>query len=285
MPQVDRHRNRQVPIEFNVNQTLDVLPPKNRHAIVLISQGDGTVKLNNYPLTLKEHSVICLKETDQIEISEQENLVITTFTFDPIFLNTVRLSQTKDINVPNTPKIKEGLSLFENNSQHHGFIELGSQVYPKFLQWFLTLGMEIQAQSDELWVCRIKQYLIKIFNLLKELELDQQHSPIEKALQYIHLNYTNPIHVEDLTELTHLNRVSLNDQFKQRVNQTALQYLLSYRLNLAEQMLTHTGMTLNDIALATGFEYDTYFMKQFKQHQGMSPTQYRNITRKIASVQ
>lgn len=99
------------------------------------------------------------------------------------------------------------------------------------------------------------------------------------------MNYSQPIRLDDLTDLVHLNRVSLNEQFKQRVNQTAMQYLLSYRLNIAEQMLTHTGMTLNDIALATGFEYDTYFMKQFRQRKGMSPTQYRNISREVAAQQ
>lgn len=285
MPQIDRHKNRQVDIEFSTHQHLDLNTPKKRYIIILISQGSGSIKLNNYPLAIKDHHVICLKSTDTLEIIEQKNLVLSSFSFDKTFLNTVRLSQTKDVQVPNTPRIKEGLSLFENNSQHHGLIALDSQVYPKFLQWFFTLGMEVHVQSDDLWVCRIKQYLIQIFNLLKELELDQQNSAIEMALQYIHLNYTSPIRLEDLTNLTHLNRVSLNEQFKERVNQTALQYLLSYRLNIAEQMLTHTGMTLNDIAMSTGFEYDTYFMKQFKQHQGMSPTEYRKITRKIASVQ
>jgi len=285
MPQVDRHKNRQVEIEFNSMQDLNQLPIKQRYSLVLITQGQVSLHVNNYPSKLDAPSIICLKDGDNIVIDDSNNLVASSFSFNPNFLNTVRLSQTKDINVPNTPRIKSGLSLFENNEQHIGTIHLSSDIYPKFLQWFFTIGMEVNAQSDDLWVCRIKQYLIQIFNLLLRLKYDRQDSAIDQTIKYIHLNYANPIRSEDLTELTHLNRVSLNKQFKQRINQTALQYLLTYRLNIAEQMLTHTGMTLNDIALATGFEYDTYFMKQFKQRIGMSPTEYRKLTREMAAAQ
>lgn len=285
MPQVDRHKSRQVPIEFEPNQNLNELHYKNRHTLVLITQGQALGTINDYPIDLKHSSIICLKGHDTLKINHIKNLVASSFSFDPVFLNTVRLSQNSDINVPNTPRIKAGLSLFENNDSHTGLVKLDAELYPKFLQWFFTLGMEVQAQSDNLWVCRIKQYLIQIFNLLLHLEKDNDNSAIDQALKYIHINYASSIRLEDLTNLTHLNRVSLNERFKKRVSQTALQYLLSYRLSIAEQMLTHTGMTLNDIALATGFEYDTYFMKQFKQKNGMSPTQYRNITRDIAAIQ
>lgn len=285
MPQVDRHKPRQVDIEFDANQKLLNLPQPDRHTLILITQGEGTGTINGYPIEIKPANVICIKDGDQLTWKNIKHLAASSFSFDPAFLNTVRLSQKTDLNVPNTPKIKEGLSLFENNDSHIGSIQLDTTIYPKFLQWFFTLGMETQAQSDDLWVCRIKQYLIQIFNLLKQIEQDTGDSEIDQALKFIHTNYPNSIRSDDLTELTHLNRVSLNEQFKQRVNQTALQYVLSYRLNIAEQMLTHTGMSLNDIAIATGFEYDTYFMKQFKAHNKMSPTQYRNITRQIAAAQ
>lgn len=285
MPQIDRHKKRQVPIEFIANQNITELPYQKRHTLVLLTQGKINGMLNNYPIELVAPGIFCLKTGDQLNITQVTDVAASAFSFDPSFLNTVRLSQKVDVNVPNTPKIKAGLSLFENNQSHLGIISLDADIYPKFLQWFFTLGMEVQAQSDDLWVCRIKQYLIQIFNLLLKLEQTTPEAPIDQALKYIHENYANPIRLEDLTALTHLNRVSLNDQFKQRLQQTAMQYLLSYRLNIAEQMLTHTGMSLNDIALATGFEYDTYFMKQFKKQNNMSPTQYRNLTREIAAVQ
>ncbi|GIO99787.1 hypothetical protein J14TS5_48730 [Paenibacillus lautus] len=48
-------------------------------------------------------------------------------------------------------------------------------------------------------------------------------------------------------------------------------YLLSHRLKVACDLLTHTGMKLEEIARATGFEFDTYFIKQFTVKKGISP--------------
>nr|WP_240418755.1 helix-turn-helix domain-containing protein [Paenibacillus periandrae] len=44
-------------------------------------------------------------------------------------------------------------------------------------------------------------------------------------------------------------------------------------------------MNLNEIALSTGFEYDTYFIKQFTARKGMSPTTYRITSRKFGTAQ
>jgi transcriptional regulator GlxA family with amidase domain len=61
-------------------------------------------------------------------------------------------------------------------------------------------------------------------------------------------------------------------------------YLLQYRLKVAGDLLTHTNMSLNEIARATGFEYDTYFIKQFTAKRGVTPGIYRNTTRERAAL-
>jgi AraC-like DNA-binding protein len=62
-------------------------------------------------------------------------------------------------------------------------------------------------------------------------------------------------------------------------------YLLAYRLKVSESLLTHTDMSLNEIARATGFEYDTYFIKQFLAKKGMTPTAFRKNSREFSSHQ
>lgn len=153
------------------------------------------------------------------------------------------------------------------------------KIYPKIYEWFFVIGTEIYAQSDELWVCRIKAYLIKILDLLDKLYMYNETTPLNLALEYIHVNYSEKISLEDITKYSHLNRVSLNKTFQELCGNTAMGYLMEYRLTIAENLLTHTGMSLNEIARMIGFEYDTYFIKQFTQRRKMSPTQYRNTSR------
>lgn len=69
------------------------------------------------------------------------------------------------------------------------------------------MGMEVYAQSDSLWVCRIKKYLIQILGLLEEINQHRNPStPVNLVLDYIHTNYSDKIGLEDLTGCAHLNQ-------------------------------------------------------------------------------
>ena len=43
----------------------------------------------------------------------------------------------------------------------------------------------------------------------------------------------------------------------------------------AAELLRNTNDSITDIAIACGYENDTYFMRQFKQSKGCTPTEYR----------
>ena len=79
----------------------------------------------------------------------------------------------------------------------------------------------------------------------------------------------------DLCALIHMNRTTLNRKFKEQVGFTEMDYLLRHRIKIACETLTHTGLTLAEIAEAVGFKYDTYFIRIFEKKMGMSPTEYK----------
>jgi AraC-like DNA-binding protein len=238
--------------------------------------------LNNRPIVISAPGVLCLSAKDTIQVLETHNVSAQSFSFDPDFLNTIPISKTQDYILTNL-KIQKGLSLFQRDNTHTGVPFITVKAYPQLLDWFFILGTEVYAQSDSLWVCRIKKNLIQILGLIENLNYENGQSPVDLVLEYIYTNYTNKITLEDLTYCAHLNRVSLNKMFHERCGCTAMTYLLSYRLKVAEELLTHTGMSLNEIARSTGFEYDTYFIKQFASKRGMSPTAFRNTSRELAS--
>lgn len=106
--------------------------------------------------------------------------------------------------------------------------------------------------------------------------------PVSLALSYIYSAYYEKISLEDLTRQACINRVTLNQLFKDRFGCTAMEYLSRYWMEIAAQMLTHTGMKVVEIAEAVGFDYDTYFIRIFTVKKGMSPTSYRQMTRQAA---
>ncbi|GFZ30151.1 hypothetical protein CSC2_06770 [Clostridium zeae] len=284
MPQMDRYKDRPVYIEFIAKEEFNKLPYEDRFTIVFITSGSMNVKLNDYPIKIAAPSILCLHKEDKIEVLENQNVASQSFCFHPDFFNTAYFSEDKGY-MSNSLKIETGLSLFKKDDISTGVFGVTEKAYPKLYEWFFIMGTEVYAQSDPLWVCRIKKYLIQILGLLEELNSHSEKSPVDLVLEYIHTNYSDRISLEDLINCAHLNRVSLNKIFKDLTGFTAMGYLLKYRLKVAESLLTHTDMSLNEIARATGFEYDTYFIKQFTSKEGMTPTEFRNSSREFAFIQ
>lgn len=282
MPQVDRHKNRTVYIEFVAAETFNNLPYEDRLTIIFITSGSINVQLNGLPIKIVAPSILCLSMDDTIQVLEKCNVSSQSFCFHPDFLNTAHFSESQGYMSTNL-KIKTGLSLFRRNNVHTGVHIVTEKAFLQLFEWFFVMGTEVYAQSDSLWVCRIKKYLIQILGLLEELNRHSEQSPVDLVLKYIHTNYSNKISLEDLTKCSHVNRVSLNRMFQDLCGHTAMGYLLSHRLKVAEELLTHTGMSLNEIARATGFEYDTYFIKQYTAKRGMTPTEFRNTSREFAA--
>lgn len=284
MPQTDRYKKRSVNIEFFAVEDFSNLPYPQRFTIILITSGTLKGIFNEFPITIVAPGVLCLTEYDVIQVNEKVSVAAQSFCYDSQFLNTITLSEAQGY-FPTGPRIQTGLSLFQRDPLFLSVPHVTEKAYPILFEWFFILGMEVQAQSDSNWVCRIKKYLIQILGLLEDLSLTSERSPVDLAIEYIQTNYSRKISLEDLTNCVHLNRVTLNKLFKERCGNTAIGYMLEYRLKVACDLLTHTGMKLNEIARATGFEYDTYFIKQFKAKKGISPTKYRNISRKFSNAQ
>lgn len=72
----------------------------------------------------------------------------------------------------------------------------------------------------------------------------------------------------------------LNKRFRERTGQTVIAYLLDYRVRVARELLAHTSLTIDEIARASGFIYDTYLIRQFTARAGQSPTEYRQAARR-----
>jgi AraC-like DNA-binding protein len=283
MPQYDRHKNRIVDIEFIAAEDFNSLPYSDRFTLIFITSGTIKGILNERPFKISAPAVLCLSNSDKIEAIEKEEAFAQAFCFHPRFFETLRLTDAQDLISANL-RIKTGMLLFQRDSIHTGVPYITAKSYPQLLEWFFVLGTEVSAQSDILWVCRIKRYLIQILELLENLNRQSEESPVDAVLEYIHTNYPNKITLEDLTNCAHINRVSLNKMFQEICSCTAMGYLLMHRLKVAGNLLTHTNMSLDEIARSTGFEYDTYFIKQFTAKRGISPTTFRNNSRKHAAT-
>lgn len=94
---------------------------------------------------------------------------------------------------------------------------------------------------------------------------------IAPALARMHTDYARHLTVEELAALCRVTKYHFCRVFRRAMGVTAVQYLTSYRIDLAEAMLRDAGRSIREVAFACGFEDESYFYRCYKKYKGRSP--------------
>lgn len=78
-----------------------------------------------------------------------------------------------------------------------------------------------------------------------------------------------------LRDHLHLDYGHLSKQFSQSEGRTVEQYIIAQRVARAKELLQLGELSMGEIADRLGYRTNSHFSAQFKQHTGLSPTQYR----------
>ena len=91
--------------------------------------------------------------------------------------------------------------------------------------------------------------------------------------QYVQLQ---DISLDKLAEILTINASYLSYIFKKETGSTIVQYLTNVRMEQACELLCHRpDLTMEEIALQTGYNSTTYFHKIFRSKFGVSPRQWQ----------
>lgn len=129
----------------------------------------------------------------------------------------------------------------------------------------------------------VREYKIqqKIFEILTE---DNQHiTPneklLKKALEIIKSELQNPaFNVEMLVEQLGISRVKCYRLFKETLNQSPSDILMSLRLQKAEVLLKTKKLNISEISFECGYNDPKYFGRSFKKYFGKSPKEYKEYS-------
>lgn len=99
---------------------------------------------------------------------------------------------------------------------------------------------------------------------------------IHESLTFIEQNFQNDISVEDIAEVCGLNRSYFGKIFRESTGKTPQQFLLTYRMIKATELLKLTNLSIADISNAVGYANQLHFSRAFKNVYGVSPRTWRN---------
>lgn len=99
---------------------------------------------------------------------------------------------------------------------------------------------------------------------------------IKEAFSYIEQNFQNDISIEDISAFCGLNRSYFGKIFRENTGKSPQDFLISYRMTKATELLKLTSLSIGDIGNAVGYPNQLHFSRAFKNTYGISPRQWRN---------
>ena len=102
-----------------------------------------------------------------------------------------------------------------------------------------------------------------------------QDSRMQKAKEFIHLNYDKKITIDDMAKNAYISKYHFSRLFKEFTGITFQEYLTRQRIRHAEELLTDSKISITDIALASGFSSVSNFNRSFQMYNHCSPSQFR----------
>jgi len=98
---------------------------------------------------------------------------------------------------------------------------------------------------------------------------------IKQMLDCIHRNYAKPMTVKQIAASAAVSYSEAMRCFRHALGTTPMQYLCSYRIHQAAELLRQGGASVVDVGERCGFAAPSYFIKVFRRYHGCTPAQYR----------
>lgn len=138
------------------------------------------------------------------------------------------------------------------------------------------IGLEIeQLKSTRQMPQFFRQVLTRYCRLVQEHTYPNLKPLTHLAVTYIKEHLADNLTVKDTAAVLTVNANYLSSTFHRDMGMTFIDFVNKERTRQAAALLKHTGLQIQQIASAVGYNNTSYFAKQFLRFYGISPSQYR----------
>ena len=209
----------------------------------------------------------------QVQTNTKNNIQLLHI-FDPQLLAGARgslIEQKYIAPIVTAPQI-ELIALSPNEPEQAAVIDL---IRAAFAISEEDLGYEFKIREA------LSRIWIELFQLcapvLKEKSqaVDMTTDKVKGMMAYIHEHYAEKISIRELASAVFLSERECYRVFQNHLHMTPVDYIRSYRIQIACQMLAESRMPITEVGIACGMGNSSYFGKIFREVTGYTPRQYR----------
>ena len=256
---VDEHHPRyQMPLHWHLDD----------EAIRVLS-GELTLSLNAEPFVLKAGDMVLLEE-GVLHGAKPTDCVYECLVFDFGFFLQNCMAYTSELPVLADRQFRA--EDIENKNTPVGAILL--KMFEAMEQKALGYVWEVSGLCLELFAAlsRKKKEIELLPSASREVRRIRQ---LKQVLSYIQRHFAEPLTLENLAELVSMSPKYFCRFFSEMTGKTPIDYLNYYRVEYAADRLLNSEKSVTEIALSSGFNDLSYFVKTFKRYKGDTPKQFR----------
>lgn len=151
------------------------------------------------------------------------------------------------------------------------------QVHPMHIH---RLSAEFAGQIEKLYSAEQginlqKDMIRKYCLLVKEHSLKQYSPLIGRVITLVSYDLAAPLTLKHIAAALNVNASYLSCAFKKECGETLTAYVHRKRMEQAAFILSHADRQVQSVAEECGIMDVNYFIKVFKKHYGMTPSQYK----------
>lgn len=258
--------------------------------LIILTAGKLEFKVENEQFCTAAPAFICFDETQNPVLISKRKAQYTCIYFHPEFLNVnmsfemLRKKEYGDI------ASTHDLFLLKPFTDKAYVVPIAEAQLEKITQAAEFMQEELRNQRDWYWSCRGRSYFIEIIIALERMygligcgatHQKSDNTPIIKnaklrdAVLYIESRFDESVTLPDIAKAAGMNHTTLTALMKEELGLTAIEYLMKYRITVAEKQLEFTSVPIKDIANMTGFKTVQHFSRVFKAQTGATPAEFR----------
>ncbi len=121
------------------------------------------------------------------------------------------------------------------------------------------------------------QFLLRMWEMGFVIENDKSgRNTVEKEMiSYIQQSFAGEVSLKEFGEQFHLSEKYVSRYFKEHFHITLSKYVTYLRLEHAKQLLQNTDIPVTEVAMQSGYQNVSYFIRSFKKTYGVPPLKYR----------
>ena len=159
---------------------------------------------------------------------------------------------------------------------------------PELLDELLTYGSDFVQKYERRISILLYEIVVELKHGSENLLAGRTSLLRQKMLQtadWIHANCREAITLKDMSEVSGYSEYYVSREFNRVMGVSPLEYLLECRIVQAKRLLTSTDWSMKCIAESLGFSQSSYFIRKFRESQGVTPDHFRKTGKDDYTIQ